>query len=44
VVAAGARSVEVRFTEPAGQVSPGQAVVLYRGDEVLGGGVVEESA
>ncbi|MGP8161182.1 MAG: aminomethyltransferase beta-barrel domain-containing protein, partial [Candidatus Dormibacteria bacterium] len=23
---------------------PGQAVVLYRGDEVLGGGVVEESA
>ena len=38
------RSVELRFPEPAGQVSPGQAVVLYRGDEVLGGGVVEAAA
>jgi tRNA U34 2-thiouridine synthase MnmA/TrmU len=36
--------VELRFPEPAGQVSPGQAVVLYRGDEVLGGGVVEAAA
>ena len=44
VIAAGQRSVEVRFAEPAGQVAPGQAVVLYRGDEVLGGGVVEAAA
>jgi tRNA U34 2-thiouridine synthase MnmA/TrmU len=34
---------EVSFVEPASQVSPGQAVVLYRGDEVVGGGVVEEA-
>jgi len=44
VVAADDGSVELRFPEPAGQVSPGQAVVLYRGDEVLGGGVVEAAA
>jgi tRNA-specific 2-thiouridylase len=44
VVAAGADSVELRFAEPASQVSPGQAVVLYRGDEVLGGGVVEAAS
>ena len=28
---------EVRFDEPAWGVSPGQAVVIYRGDKVLGG-------
>jgi tRNA-specific 2-thiouridylase len=44
VVVADDRFVELRFPEPAGQVSPGQAVVLYRGDEVLGGGVVEAAA
>jgi tRNA-specific 2-thiouridylase len=43
VVAASSRTVDVSFAEPAGQVSPGQAVVLYRGDEVVGGGVVEEA-
>jgi len=43
VVAASSRAAEVRFVEPADQVSPGQAVVLYRGDEVVGGGVVEEA-
>jgi len=35
--------VEVNFVEPAAQVSPGQAAVLYRVDEVVGGGVVEEA-
>ncbi|MGH9188474.1 MAG: tRNA 2-thiouridine(34) synthase MnmA [Acidimicrobiales bacterium] len=29
----------VRFDEPQRRVAPGQSVVLYRGDEVLGGGV-----
>jgi tRNA-specific 2-thiouridylase len=29
----------VRFDEPAPRVAPGQSVVLYRGDDVLGGGV-----
>ncbi|HEV2768491.1 MAG TPA: tRNA 2-thiouridine(34) synthase MnmA [Acidimicrobiales bacterium] len=28
----------VRFQQPAARVAPGQSVVLYRGDEVLGGG------
>ena len=30
----------VRFARPQRRVAPGQSVVLYRGDEVLGGGVV----
>lgn len=35
----------VRFTEPQRSVAPGQAVVLYRKDSVLGGGwIVEKSA
>ena len=29
----------VRFAEPHRRVAPGQSVVLYRGDEVLGGGM-----
>jgi tRNA-specific 2-thiouridylase len=29
----------VRFTAPQRRVAPGQSVVLYRGDEVLGGGI-----
>ena len=43
VAATGAATLEVRFAEPASQVSPGQSVVLYQGDEVAGGGVVEAS-
>lgn len=31
----------VRFLEPARRVAPGQLVALYRGEEVLGSGVVE---
>jgi tRNA-specific 2-thiouridylase len=30
----------VRFTEPQPAVTPGQAAVLYRGDEVIGGGTI----
>ena len=41
--AAGA-SVELRFTGGVGQVSPGQSVVLYRHDEVLGGGIIRRTA
>ncbi len=34
--------VRVEFVEPQESITPGQAVVLYRGDEVIGGGVIDE--
>jgi len=34
---------EVEFDEPQAAVAPGQAVVLYDGDRVLGGGWIESS-
>jgi tRNA-specific 2-thiouridylase len=39
----GCGHIEVRFTEPERAVAPGQAVVFYRGDEVLGGGWIERA-
>jgi len=33
--------VEVRFIEPQSAVAPGQSVVFYQGDEVLGGGIID---
>lgn len=35
--------VRVIFAEPQESVTPGQAVVFYEGDAVLGGGVIEEA-
>jgi tRNA-specific 2-thiouridylase len=35
-----AEALQLRFAEPVAAVAPGQAVVLFDGDEVLGGGVV----
>ena len=33
--------LEVRFVEPQSAMAPGQSVVFYRGEEVLGGGVID---
>ncbi|HWR73157.1 MAG TPA: tRNA 2-thiouridine(34) synthase MnmA [Nitrospirota bacterium] len=38
---AGSDRVLVRFRSPAAGVSPGQAGVLYQGDTVIGGGIIE---
>lgn len=44
LVPRGAAEVEVRFAEPQRAVSPGQSVVFYRGDLVVGGGVIARAA
>jgi tRNA-uridine 2-sulfurtransferase len=36
--------VLLEFDTPVDQAAPGQSVVLYRGDEVLGGGVIRHAA
>jgi tRNA-specific 2-thiouridylase len=36
--------LRVRFATPVDQVAPGQSLVLYRGDEVLGGGTIRRAA
>lgn len=35
--------IEVRFDEPQRAVAPGQSAVLYREDEVIGGGIIERA-
>lgn len=37
-------TVRIRFDNPVDQAAPGQSVVLYRGDEVLGGGLIRRAA
>lgn len=32
---------EVRFAEPQWAIAPGQSIVFYKGDEVLGGGIIQ---
>ena len=34
------RTLRVRFDEPVFSVTPGQSLVLYDGDLVLGGGII----
>ncbi len=34
----------IRFEQPVDRAAPGQSVVLYRGDEVLGGGMIRRAA
>ncbi len=43
IVPAGKDRVEVRFDKPKQSVTPGQAVVFYREDEVIGGGIIERA-
>ena len=35
---------QLRFHQPQRAIAPGQAVVFYHGDEVLGGGIIERAA
>ncbi len=37
----GKNKVKIIFTKPQRAITPGQSVVFYKGDELLGGGVVE---
>jgi tRNA-specific 2-thiouridylase len=38
------RAVEVALDEPVAAITPGQSLVLYEGDRVLGGGIIEGAA
>jgi tRNA-specific 2-thiouridylase len=44
LVRADAEGVELALAEPVAAVTPGQSLVLYDGDRVLGGGVIEAAA
>jgi tRNA-specific 2-thiouridylase len=39
-VPSGERAFELEFPAPQWAVTPGQSAVLYRGDECLGGGII----
>ena len=36
--------VEFALDEPVSAIAPGQSVVVYRGEQVLGGGIIERGA
>lgn len=38
------REVELALDEPVSAIAPGQSMVLYEGDRVLGGGIIERGA
>lgn len=38
-----AKTATVKFDEPARAITPGQAIVLYDGDECLGGGTIDQA-
>ena len=42
VLPLGDEQARVEFDEPQRAVTPGQSVVFYEGDYVLGGGIIEE--
>ena len=44
VTPSGENSVQVRFEEPQMALTPGQAIVFYDGDTVVGGGTIEQTA
>lgn len=44
LVRAGTGEVELALDEPVAAITPGQSLVLYDGDTVLGGGVIERAA
>lgn len=41
VVPLGGERVHVRFDEPRRAITPGQSVVFYEGDDLIGGGIIE---
>ena len=43
VVSLSENRVEVVFDNPKQSIAPGQAVVFYQGEEVIGGGIIEEA-
>ena len=43
IIALDGASAEVEFTEPERAVTPGQALVLYQGEQCLGGGTIEHA-
>ncbi len=43
VVRAGEGEIELALDEPVAAIAPGQSLVLYDGDRVLGGGVIERA-
>jgi tRNA-uridine 2-sulfurtransferase len=44
VVRCDATSIELALDEPVSAITPGQSLVLYAGDRVLGGGLIESAA